>query len=362
MQRLPNAEAEAAEVRRIRVRPSSGGRLDAVLAADPGIGLSRTRLKALIEAGAATVNGNVVREPSARVDDGDRIAVELPPAAEPGPRGERIELQIVHEDDDLIVIDKPPGMVVHPAPGHAGGTLVNALIHHCGDSLLGIGGVKRPGIVHRLDMNTSGLMVAAKSERAMASLAAQFADHGKSGVLERAYYAIVWGCPKPKQRIIDAPLGRSGANRLRRAVVGSEAGDAKPAITEYRTLEAYRGRERDETVAALIECRLRTGRTHQIRVHMTHIGHPLIGDREYGGGMKTKAARLADPAATLARNFGRQALHAFLLAFQHPATGETMRFRRAPPADFRRLRDALALQSDISLDPPYANFMLQSHK
>jgi len=361
MPRFPNADTEPAEVRRVARFAAASGRLDAVLAADTSIGLSRTRLKALIGAGAVTVNGGEVRDPSVRITAGDRIALELPPATDPAPRGEDIRLDILYEDDELIVIDKPAGMVVHPAPGHAAGTLVNALIHHCGAGLTGIGGVRRPGIVHRLDMNTSGVMVAAKTERAMASLGAQFADHGRSG-LERAYYAIVWGCPTSKRGVIDAPLGRSPANRLRRAVVDAGASDAKPAVTEYRVLEAYRASDRSEPVAAFLECRLRTGRTHQIRVHMAHFGYPLIGDREYGAGMKTKAARLAEPAAGTARNFARQALHAFLLVLEHPATARTLRFQSAPPADFRQLRDALDAESDILRAAPYANFMLQSHK
>ncbi len=357
MRQLPNADAGPAKARLVRLRVATTGRLDAVLAADPEIGLSRTRLKALIEDGAVAIDGTPCRDPARTVSTGQRVAIDLPAACDPAPAGEDLQLSILYEDDDLIVIDKPPGMVVHPAPGHASGTLVNALIHHCGASLTGIGGVRRPGIVQRLDKDTSGVMVAAKTEAAMASLAAQFADHGRTGSLRRAYLAIVWGVLSRKRLLVEAPLGRSPANRLKRAVVRPDAPDARHAATEVELIESYRAGPGGAAIAAMVECRLKTGRTHQIRVHMAHIGHPVIGDRDYGAAMMTKAARLPEPAASFVRRFARQALHAWSLVFTHPQSGQILEFFSAPPADFRDLRDHLAASGGWHAPPPYANFM-----
>ena len=210
------------------------------------------------------------------------------PAPEPAePGGESIPLNIVFEDDAIIVIDKPAGLVVHPAAGHATGTLVNALIAHCGDSLSGIGGVKRPGIVHRLDKDTTGLMVVAKTDRAHQALAAQFADHGRTGPLRRGYLAFVWGAPARPKGTIDEPIDRHPKSRDRMAV----RANGRVAITHWQVLERFKGKD-GKPVASLIECRLETGRTHQIRVHLAHVGHPLLGDATYGTGFKTKAARL----------------------------------------------------------------------
>ncbi len=212
-----------------------------------------------------------------------------PEPAEPG--GEDIPLNIVFEDDDIIVIDKPAGLVVHPAAGHATGTLVNALIAHCGDSLSGIGGVKRPGIVHRLDKDTTGLMVVAKTDRAHQALAAQFADHGRTGPLRRGYLAFVWGAPARPKGTIDAPIDRHPKSRDRMAV----RANGREAITHWQVLERFDGKD-GKPAASLIECRLETGRTHQIRVHLAHLGHPLLGDATYGTGFKTKATRLPEAA------------------------------------------------------------------
>ncbi|MGO4838399.1 RluA family pseudouridine synthase, partial [Rhizobiaceae sp. 2RAB30] len=218
--------------------------------------------------------------------------VDLPEPEAPEPLAEDIPLDVLFEDDSLIVINKPAGLIVHPGAGNWTGTLVNALIHHCGDSLSGIGGVRRPGIVHRLDKDTTGVMVAAKTDQAHRALSDAFADHGVTGDLQRAYVALVWGAPARMTGSIDAPLGRA-ADRLRRAVVPAGRDDARHAITHFEVKERF-GKEPDP-IASLVNCRLETGRTHQIRVHMAHIGHPLIGDRDYGQAFRTKANRLPEP-------------------------------------------------------------------
>jgi len=314
---------------------SAGQRLDRVLAA--GSGLSRTRLKALIQDGAVAIGPRTIRDPGHRVNAGDIIAVDVPPPEPAEPAGEEIALKIVYEDDQVVVLDKPPGLVVHPAAGHATGTLVNALIAHCGDSLSGIGGVKRPGIVHRLDKDTSGLMVVAKTDRAHHALAAQFADHGRTGPLQRGYLALVWGAPaRPKGRI-EAPIDRHPKSRDRMAV--REGG--RPAITHWQVLERYKGRD-GKPIASLIACTLETGRTHQIRVHLAYIGHPVMGDPVYGTGFKTKASQLPPEAQAALEALGRQALHAYLLTVEHPTTGALLEFQSELPAAFARLRTSLA--------------------
>lgn len=299
----------------------------------------------MIVDGHVRLNGDVCTVPRRSLKSGEIIALEIPEAEDPEPQPEDIPLEILHEDQHLIVIDKPAGMVVHPAPGHWTGTLVNALIHHCGSSLQGIGGVRRPGIVHRLDRNTSGVMVVAKTQLAHSGLAAQFADHGRTGPLIRTYLSLVWGAPPRPSGIINAPLGRASNNRIKRAVVPPEAPDAREAITHYRVLEQYgihrRDKKQDPAVSSLVECRLETGRTHQIRVHMAHIGNPLIGDREYGGHFATKINILHEPVRGTVANFSRQALHAAILGFEHPSTGEIMQFEAALPDDMAALKDTL---------------------
>lgn len=314
----------------------AGKRLDAVLAAQLA-DLSRNRIQALIRAGEATVDGAKIVEPKFRVNEGQRLSISIPEAEDPDPVGEDIPLTVVFEDEHVIVIDKPAGLVVHPGPGNWTGTLVNALIHHCGESLSGVGGVKRPGIVHRIDKDTSGLLVVAKTDQAHKGLSDQFADHGKTGPLERAYQALVWGAPSSLKGTIDANLARSNANRQKIAVVKTSG---RHAITHWQVKERY-GAADEPAVASLMECRLETGRTHQIRVHMSHIGHPLIGDQDYGAGFKTKANRLPSPLKEVVSGFPRQALHAGLLAFEHPATGETMRFESNLPSDLKELLTAL---------------------
>ena len=311
-----------------------GQRLDRVLAARIPA-LSRSRLKALILDGQVTIEARTIRDPAIYVNSGDSVTVTLPAPEQAKPAGEAIPLTIVHEDDALIVIDKPKGLVVHPAAGHTKGTLVNALIAHCGDSLSGIGGVKRPGIVHRLDKDTTGLMVVAKTDIAHRRLSAQFANKAESGI-GRGYLALVWGAPSRPKGTIDAPLDRHPRSRDKRAV--SEGG--RPAVTHWEVLERYTGAD-GKPVASLLACTLDTGRTHQIRVHLAHIGHPILGDAAYGTGFKTKASLLPPVARDALEALGRQALHAYLLRFEHPDSGEILEFRSQLPADLRRLREAL---------------------
>ena len=318
----------------------AGARLDQWLAAKLAPDLSRSRIQALIRDGQVTVGGAVERSCGRRLGPGERVRLALPEPEPAAPAAEDIPLAVLYEDDDLIIIDKPAGLVVHPGAGNPSGTLVNALIRHCGASLSGIGGVRRPGIVHRLDKDTSGVLVVAKNDRAHRALSEAFADHGRTGDLERAYDALVWGAPPRMTGTIDAPLGRA-ADRTRRAVVPEGRGDARHAVTHFTVRERFGedAQGRRPAMAALVECRLETGRTHQIRVHMAHIGHPLIGDRDYGRAFLTKANKLPLPLGDLVRAFPRQALHARLLAFRHPRTGETMRFEAPLPPDLAELVD-----------------------
>jgi 23S rRNA pseudouridine1911/1915/1917 synthase len=301
----------------------AGQRLDRVLARRLPA-LSRTRLKGLIHAGYVTLEGAALCDPAARVRRGQNFVVILPDCTDAAPAGQPIALDVCFEDADLIVIDKPAGLVVHPAPGNPDGTLVNALINHCGASLSGIGGVRRPGIVHRLDKNTSGLMVVAKTEAAHHALSRDFALRR----IDRAYAAFVWGLPSPPAGEIAGNIGRSTTNRKKMAVVREDRG--KPAITHYRVERSFRSQ------AALIECRLATGRTHQIRVHLTHRGHPLIGDPVYGR-RAGRAVERGGAIGALIAAFPRQALHARRLGFMHPAGGGRLSFASPLPRDLCEL-------------------------
>jgi 23S rRNA pseudouridine1911/1915/1917 synthase len=334
----------------------AGERLDRVLARHVAE-LSRSRLKVLIEAGAVAVDGLTIRDPSHHVNSGSTLLVDVPPPAPARPEPEPIPLRIVYEDGDIIVIDKPRNLVVHPAAGHWTGTLVNALIAHCGESLSGIGGERRPGIVHRLDKDTTGVMVVAKNDRAHKTLAAQFADHGKSGEeFERSYLALVWGAPDRPHGVIDRPIDRHPKARDRMAI--REGG--REAVTRWQVLEKYSGESSQsgtagrpkEPVASLLLCRLETGRTHQIRVHLASIGHPIMGDNVYGGGFRTKAALLPPAAQAALTALGRQALHAHILAVKHPSSGEFLRFLSELPPELARLRDALADTQPMSQRKP----------
>jgi 23S rRNA pseudouridine1911/1915/1917 synthase len=333
--------AEASEHFELAVGAAEAGeRLDRFLAARlPGF--SRSRLQALIRAGEVTCSGQAVKDIGHKVRGGEAYAVAVPAPEPAEPAAEAIPLSVVFEDDHLIVIDKPKGLAVHPGPGHASGTLVNALIAHCGASLSGIGGVTRPGIVHRLDKDTTGLLVVAKNDRAHRGLAEQFAAHGADGRLQRSYLALVWGAPERKRGSVDAALARSSANRTKIAVASGEAG--RPAVTHYEVLATCPAGAR-EPVASLLKLTLETGRTHQIRVHMAHIGHPLLGDMTYGSGFKASARRLSAEAQAGLQALGRQALHATELAFLHPVTGKRLRFVAAMPEDMARLATALTGQ------------------
>jgi len=331
-------------VRRLVSPPEAAGeRTDSWLArALPE--LSRSRIQGLIGAGKLTADGATVKMASEKVRANAQYALELPPAEPAAPEPEDIPLTVAFEDAHLIVIDKPSGMAVHPAPGSMRGTLVNAVLAHCAGSLSGIGGVARPGIVHRIDKETTGLIVVAKHDEAHVGLAKQFAKH----TIERVYFAVTRGSPRPKNGTIENRLVRSSEDRRKFIVVrgpNSEAG--KNAVTHYWTVETF-GQTANAAAgtpaAALVECRLETGRTHQIRAHLAHIGAPLIGDPVYGKfrGLKADGSGEAhDAAETAARDFSRQALHAAVLGFKHPVTGEALRFESAPPADFTALTDAL---------------------
>jgi 23S rRNA pseudouridine1911/1915/1917 synthase len=320
----------------------AGQRVDRVLSALlPD--LSRSRLQSLIRSGHVTGPAGTIGDPGQRVKPSDSFTVVLPPPEPAQPQGEIIPLTIVHEDDHLIVIDKPAGLVVHPAAGHADGTLVNALIAHCGDSLSGIGGVKRPGIVHRLDKETSGLLVVAKTDAAHQGLAEQFASHGADGRLQRTYLALVWGVPNRRVGTIEARVGRSPANRTRMAVLKGEAG--RHAVTHFEVVEVLEGSD-SKPLASLLRIALETGRTHQIRVHLAHIGHPVMGDPVYAVGFKASNAKLATPARDALETLGRQALHAAEIGFEHPVSGRDLHFQSPPPADMDNLLRTLRNRSD----------------
>ncbi|MBL6933837.1 MAG: RluA family pseudouridine synthase [Alphaproteobacteria bacterium] len=316
------------EINRYHVRAGedhSGTRLDSFLAQAVS-GLSRSRLKKLITDGHVTCGENPVKDPAFKVKSSQEFHIIVPEPEEATPRPQDIPLHVVYEDDQLIVINKPPGLVVHPAPGNPDRTLVNALLAHCGDSLSGIGGVKRPGIVHRLDKDTSGLMVAAKTDIAHAALAKQFANHS----MERAYLAVVRGVPNPSQGEISSNIGRNPKNRKKMAVLPR---GGKSAITRYRLIRTL-GKS-DPPVASLVECRLATGRTHQIRVHMTNLGHPLVGDQLYGRAWRP-AGVSGDAAAAIAA-FKRQALHATMIGFKHPTSTKNLKFEQKIPLDMNEL-------------------------
>jgi len=308
----------------VRLEPAHAGwRLDRALAAAVPT-LSRERLKTLIRSGAVEAGGQPVRDPSAKVRGEESLRVAVPEPEPAHNEAQDIPLTVIFEDEHLLVVDKPAGLVVHPAAGNFDGTLVNALLHHCGSSLSGIGGVARPGIVHRIDKDTSGLLVVAKTDVAHEGLAKQFAAHS----IDRRYLAIVTGAPKQSEGVVDAPLARSSTNRKKIAIV--ENGRGKRAVTHWKRLNALRE-------GALIECRLETGRTHQVRVHMASIGHPLVGDPVYGRSGKTHGKLLKE------LHFHRQALHATELGFTHPVTKRRLSFSSPMPPDMQELFKALGV-------------------
>ncbi len=304
-----------------------GKRLDQFLA-DAFEGVSRSRIKALVEAGRVTRAGVRITRPAEPIKLGDTVELSMPAAAPARPQPQAIDFTVLYEDDDLIVLDKPAGLVVHPAPGNQDGTLVNGLLAHCGDSLTGIGAERRPGIVHRLDKETSGVMVVAKTELANAALTQAFAARD----IDRAYLALCWGLPNPAVGEIEGDIGRDPKERKRMAV---RTGGGKFALTRYRTLGHHLG------AVSLLECRLATGRTHQIRVHLAHRGHPLVGDPVYLRRLPAAAKLLGQEQRSRLLDFPRQALHAYRLGFVHPRSGETLSFETPLPTDMRELLDAL---------------------
>ena len=314
----------------------AGVRLDKLLAQRVEA-LSRARIQALIRAGSvAGPDGATIGDGSYRVKPGEKYSVLVPEAEPAQPVAEAIDLDVVYEDRDVIVVDKPAHLVVHPGAGHASGTLVNALIAHCGDSLSGIGGVKRPGIVHRLDKGTSGLLVVAKNDAAHQGLSEQFAAHGSDGRMHRAYVALVWGKPLRPRGVISARLARSQSNRTKISVARGESG--RHAVTHYEVLDTF---GTDAGPVSLLKLVLETGRTHQIRVHLSHIGHPVLGDTTYASDFKTKAAKLDEAAREALASLNRQALHAAEFGFEHPITGKSLHFESPLPADMQALLAAL---------------------
>jgi 23S rRNA pseudouridine1911/1915/1917 synthase len=305
---------------------AAGQRADKFLADAIGT-ISRSRVKALIETGQVSRDDHPLSEAAEAVRSGAQYRLNMPEPVAAMPQAQAIPFPILFEDDDLIVLDKPAGLVVHPAPGSPDHTLVNALLAHCGDSLPGIGGERRPGIVHRLDRDTSGVMVVAKTETALATLSAAFAAR----TIDRTYLALVWGLPKPAAGDISGAIGRDPRDRKRMAVTAG----GKPALTRYRTLKAW------GTALALLECRLATGRTHQIRVHLAKQGHPLVGDPVYLRRVPATSRELEGPRRSLLLDFPRQALHAARLGFDHPRTGQHMVFETAPPDDLANLLRAV---------------------
>ena len=317
-------------------------RLDKALARDvpEEAALSRTRLAKLLEAGLVTLDGAVVSDPKAKVAEGADVVIEVPVADESHIGPEDLPLDVVFEDDDLIVINKPAGMVVHPAPGTPNGTLVNALLHHCGDSLSGVGGSKRPGIVHRIDKDTTGVLVVAKTEPAHKGLSELFATH----TIDRTYLALTRGAPRPGAGTVESDIARSPRDRKKMAVVPD--GEGRHAVTHYKTLETYGEISKVEArpAAALIECRLETGRTHQIRVHMAHIGYPLVGDSVYAGRLKVPRGASGTLIETL-RSFPRQALHAGELGLIHPQHEDYMHWQAPLPDDMNQLLAVLSQEN-----------------
>lgn len=321
--------AAESHIIRVTAEPEAAGqRLDRFLADSIGT-VSRSRVKALIESGAVSRDGAPTREPAEAVRVGAAYTLDLPPPTPARPEAQAIPLAILYEDSDLIVLDKPAGLVVHPAPGNLDGTLVNALLAHCGPGFTGIGAERRPGIVHRLDKDTSGVMVVAKTQRASDGLTAAFAARD----LDRAYLALAWGVPSPLEGEIEGAIGRDPRDRKRMAVVTR---GGKPALTRYRTLQAW------YASVALLECRLATGRTHQIRVHLASRGHPIVGDPLYLRRVPAAARGLPEPLRRTLLDFPRQALHATRLGFAHPRTGARLEFQTPPPPDMQALLDALS--------------------
>ena len=315
-------------IRLIAPADAAGQRADRFLAEASGT-LSRSRVKALIEGGRATRDGAAFTQPAEPIRAGSAYELTPPELVDAVPQPQAIPFTILHEDRHLIVLDKPAGLVVHPAPGNEDGTLVNALLAHCGDSLPGIGGERRPGIVHRLDRDTSGVMVVAKTEQVLAALSAMFAARD----IERAYTALVWGVPAETAGEIEGAIGRDPRDRKRMAVVTR---GGKPALTRYRVQKVM------HAAVSLLECRLATGRTHQIRVHLSANGHPVVGDPVYLRRVPAVSRGVPEPVRGMLLDFPRQSLHASTLGFRHPGTGHEVRFETPVPPDMAALIAAAA--------------------
>ena len=324
---MPDPALPAGSFTTVAEAAARGQRLDRFLAAAIGT-LSRSRVKSLIEQGQLRRDGQVLQQPADPVRPGATYVLDLPSPLPATPQPQRIPFTVLYEDTDLIVLDKPAGLVVHPAPGNQDGTLVNALLAHCGETLTGIGGARRPGIVHRLDKDTSGVMVVAKTQQANMALTAAFAARD----LDRAYLALAWGLPNPLTDDIEGAIGRDKRDRKRMAIVTR---NGKAALTHYRTLRAW------QTAVTMLECRLATGRTHQIRVHLASRGNPIVGDPVYLRRVPATARKLPDPLRHRLLDFPRQALHAASLGFAHPRTGQPLAFATEPPPDMAALVAAL---------------------
>lgn len=316
---------------------ASGQRLDIWLAHYLNEQYSRSQIQNFIKQECVFLDNNLINSAKHKIKTEKFIEIKIPELIDSVLEHQAIDLNILYEDNDIVVLNKPAGLVVHPGAGNINGTLVNALLHHCRGSLSGIGGVKRPGIVHRLDKNTSGVMVVAKNDISHVNLSEQFADHGKMGSLKRKYKAIIWGIPQPQKGTIETYLARSNKDRTKRSVVKATAIGAKYAATHYKILKTYEA----GTTVSLIECELATGRTHQIRVHMAYINSPLLGDEQYGNAFKTKSKKLNLNLQNAIEQLSRQALHAYFLQFLHPKTNELMHFEVNLPNDMQALLDLL---------------------
>lgn len=314
----------------------AGKRVDMFISRHSPDYISRAKVQSLIKQGKVLINGNKITATSMKIKRGDKIDYFIPPPIEPNIEPQNIKLAILYEDESIIVIEKSAGMVVHPAVGNYTDTLVNALLYHCKGQLSGIGGVKRPGIVHRLDKDTSGILVVAKTYRAHLHLQKQFAEKNKENNLQRIYKCLVWGVPSRKKDSIATLIGRHKTDRLKQAVLDISQKHARHAITDYEVLQIF-----EKNNVSLLQCRLQTGRTHQIRVHLSHLGYPLLGDKLYGSHFATKAVHLSQTAQQALLALNRQALHACLLQFQHPKTNEILKFESAFPKDIESLFLAL---------------------
>lgn len=315
-----------------------GKRLDQWLAEALRGDFSRSQLQNLIKTGNVYLDDICAKSAKHKLQGQELIKILVPEPTAAQPVAQDISLDILYEDEDIILINKPAGLVVHPGAGNYDSTLVNALLHHCVDSLSGIGGVKRPGIVHRLDKNTSGVMIVAKNDMAHKHLSEQFLDHGRQGYLQRRYVAVIWGAPQERIGTINTYLARSNKDRTKRATVPASASGAKHAVTHYKLRTSFCNVDTKEPLVSIVECSLETGRTHQIRVHMAHINCPLLGDAAYGNGFKTKALKLPFELGSF---LNRQALHAEYLQFLHPRSKKLLSFITQLPADLAGLLDSL---------------------